>query len=224
MNQQEHQHISIGTCLKVWGFIVALVALSYVVFLLQIEPLWLRRVIFIGIALLQAALSVTYFMQLRAERPGLVYAIVPPVSLLLALVIFGLSEGDYVWGVRQTHQWLVTEEQLKEPEHKDGTGNQNPIEKGMQLAQSNGCLSCHSVTGEKIVGPSWKGLYGSPQELEAGATVTADEAYLKESIVNPGAKIVKGFPNVMPPYKTLNDEQLDAIIAYIKSLSSGGSK
>lgn len=222
MNKQEHKHISIGTCLKVWGFIVALVALSYLVFLLQIEPLWLRRVIFIAIALLQAALSVTYFMQLRAERPGLVYAIVPPVSLLLALVIFGVSEGDYVWGVRQTHQWLVTGE---EPKHNGETGNQNPIEKGMQLAQSNGCLGCHSVTGEKIVGPSWKGLYGSPQELEAGTTVTADEAYLKESIVNPNAKIVKGFPpNVMPPYKTLSDEQLDAIIAYIKSLSSGGSK
>ncbi|MBI1742556.1 c-type cytochrome [Candidatus Acetothermia bacterium] len=223
MNKQEHKHISIGTCLKVWGFIVALVALSYVVFLLQIEPLWLRRVIFIAIALLQAVLSVTYFMQLRAERPGLVYAIVPPVSLLLALVIFGLSEGDYVWGVRQTHQWLTTGKPVIEEPDKNG-GTTNPIEKGMQLAQSNGCLSCHSVTGEKIVGPSWKGLYGSPQELEGGTTVTADEAYLKESIVNPGAKIVKSFPNVMPPYKTLNEEQLDAIIAYIKSLSSGGSK
>jgi caa(3)-type oxidase subunit IV len=224
MNQEKQNHISIATCLKVWIGIVVLVALSYIVFLLQIEPLWLRRVIFTAIALLQGALGVTYFMQLRAERPSLVYAIVLPVSLLLALIVFALGEGDYVFGVRQEKQWLVTEKPNKNHESEQKEETQNPIEKGMELAFSNGCIGCHSTTGERLVGPTWKGLYGSQREFEGGSTAIADEAYLKESIQNPAAQIVKGYPPAMPPYKNLSDEQMDAIIAYIKNLSSEGSK
>ena len=92
------------------------------------------------------------------------------------------------------------------------------IEKGKQLAQTNGCLGCHSIDGSPRTGPTWKGLFGSERELEDGSTVTADEAYLKESIVDPSAKIVKGFPPVMPPYSQLSDEDLQALIEYIKSL------
>jgi caa(3)-type oxidase subunit IV len=222
-SRQNDQHVSIGTCMKVWVSIVVLVAISYVVFLLDIEPLWLKRVIFIAIALAQAALSVTYFMQLRAERPGLVYAVVFPVSLLFALIVFGVGEGDYVWGIRQAQQWLVTGEPDNGEPDKNGE-TANPIEKGMELAQSNGCLACHSVTGEKIVGPTWKGLYGSQRELESGATETANEAYLRTAIVNPSVQVAKGYPPAMPPFTKLTDEEIDAIIAYIKSLSTEGSK
>jgi caa(3)-type oxidase subunit IV len=228
MNQQEPtkpepQHISIETCLKVWAGVVVLVALSYVVFLLQIEPWWLRRVIFTAIALLQGTLAVAYFMQLRAERPGLIYAIVLPVSLLLALIVFAIGEGDYIFGVRQTQQWLTT--QKPHTEEPDQSGEEkNPIERGMELAAANGCLGCHSTTGAKSVGPTWKGLFGTQRELEGGTTATADESYLEESIVNPGAQIAKGYSPIMPPYKSLTEEQLQAIIAYIKSLSEEGSQ
>ncbi len=94
------------------------------------------------------------------------------------------------------------------------------VETGRQYAQQFGCLACHSVDGTKLVGPSWKGLFGHEVTLEDGTTVTADEAYLLNSIVDPGAQIVRGYPNVMPAtYKDqLTPEQIQAIIEYIKSL------
>ena len=99
------------------------------------------------------------------------------------------------------------------------------VERGKQLAQGNGCLGCHSTNGSKSLGPTWQGLFGKVETLQDGSTVTVDEAYLKESIVEPNAKIVKDFPAAMPAFKTLSDEEIQALIAFIKSLSTkeGGS-
>lgn len=91
-------------------------------------------------------------------------------------------------------------------------------EAGQKIAQTN-CFTCHSTDGRVIVGPSWQGLYGSTVELESGKTVTADDAYIKESIEDPSAKVVKGFPAAMPTFKgVLSDQQISQIIAYIKTL------
>lgn len=90
---------------------------------------------------------------------------------------------------------------------------------GQQLYKNLACSSCHSVNGTKIVGPSWKGIFGTEVALSNGTSVKVDENYIRESIVNPGAQIVKGFPNVMPSFQgQLSDQQINAIIAYIKSL------
>jgi len=219
------KNLPMGTYLRVWGLIILLVTLSYVVFLIGIEPSWLRRLLFIAIALTQAVLSVNYFMQMRLERPSLIYGILLPATLLLGLVIFAVSEGNYVIGVRQAEYSVAgAEKHQGEPPKQDneeqhGMPIEDPIEKGKQLVQGNGCLGCHTTTGGKLVGPTWKGLYGSQRELQDGTMVTADEAYLHESIVNPTAKIVKGFQPMMPPFSFLKDEQIQAIIAYIKSLS-----
>lgn len=98
-------------------------------------------------------------------------------------------------------------------------GNEDPLViQGRQLAQSRGCLGCHSVDGAAGVGPSWKGLFGKQETLTDGTTVTVDEAYLSESITDPAAKIVQGFPPAMPPYD-LGQDDLKALIAYIKELS-----
>jgi cytochrome c oxidase subunit IV/cytochrome c551/c552 len=224
MNQEKN--LPMGTYLKVWGTIVVLVTLSYVIFLLGIEPLWLRRLLFVAIALTQAVLSVNYFMQMRLERPSLVYGILLPATLLLALVIFAISEGKYVTGVRQAEYSVAgAEKQMGEtpkPHNEEGpstTPTEDAVEKGKQLAQANGCLGCHSLNGRTLVGPTWLGLYGSQRELQDGSTVTADEAYVRESIVNPAAKVVKGFQPIMPPFSFLKDEQIQALVAYIKSLS-----
>ena len=81
------------------------------------------------------------------------------------------------------------------------------------------CLACHSVDGSQMVGPTWQGLYLQEVTLEDGSTVIADEAYIRESIVDPMAKIVEGYPPSMPPFgSTLSDEQIADIIEYIKSL------
>jgi cytochrome c oxidase subunit 2 len=83
------------------------------------------------------------------------------------------------------------------------------------------CASCHSVDGSANTGPSWKGIFGQTHEMSDGAKVTVDENYIRESILVPSAKIVKGFPNQMPSFQgQVNDKQLEALIAYIKSLAA----
>jgi cytochrome c oxidase subunit 2 len=92
---------------------------------------------------------------------------------------------------------------------------------GKLLVAKNGCLGCHSADGSKLVGPTWQGLYQSQVKLADGRTVTADQAYLTESIVNPSAKIVNGFPdNVMPKTfgTSLTQSQVNDIVSYIESL------
>jgi mono/diheme cytochrome c family protein len=91
---------------------------------------------------------------------------------------------------------------------------------GARLAKDNGCIACHATDKKRLVGPAWGGLYGTKATLADGTTVLVDEAYLIESIVQPDAKIVQGFPaHVMPAYdKLLDHDQVNAIVAYIRSL------
>lgn len=92
-------------------------------------------------------------------------------------------------------------------------------EVGKQLAEKQGCLVCHTTDGTAKIGPSWKGVFGTDEKLVGGGTAKVDENYLKESILDPTAKVVDGFTPSMPPYQgKLSDRQVDAIIAYIKSL------
>lgn len=96
----------------------------------------------------------------------------------------------------------------------------NPAEEGAELVKTFGCLACHRTDAQKLVGPGWGGLYDSHVALSTGASVEADSAYLDESIRDPNAKIVAGFPaSVMPNYGTLiSVPQRAAIVAYIRSL------
>jgi cytochrome c oxidase subunit 2 len=99
-------------------------------------------------------------------------------------------------------------------------GAQNPQACwGEKLYTGNGCNACHQVGGEvQQPAPNWKGLFGREEKLMSGETVVADRNYIRESILQPQAKIVKGYSNVnMPPYR-LSDKQIDALIAYMKSL------
>ncbi len=66
-------------------------------------------------------------------------------------------------------------------------------------------------------GPNLQGVFGKPVQLEDGRTVTADENYLRECILDPGAKRVKGFQPIMPTFQGLvSEEQVNALVAYIK--------
>jgi cytochrome c oxidase subunit 2 len=91
-------------------------------------------------------------------------------------------------------------------------------ESGKALVSQNGCLACHSVDGSALTGPTWRGLSGSNVQLADGTTVVADEAYLTESIADPGAKIVQGFqPGIMPKF-SLTDAQIKDIVSYLATL------
>jgi cytochrome c oxidase subunit 2 len=96
--------------------------------------------------------------------------------------------------------------------------SQTPEGRGKALVAANGCAACHSIDGTKGIGPTWSGLAGSEVELSGGATLTADDAYLTESIKSPQAKIVAGFEAQQMVLFPLTDEQIADIVAYIKTL------
>ena len=91
-------------------------------------------------------------------------------------------------------------------------------EAGQNLALQKGCAACHAVDETDKIGPTWVGLYGSQVELTDGTFVTADDEYLIESIQDPNAKIVKGFSKGSMPPIHLTDDELNALVAYIKSV------
>ncbi len=90
---------------------------------------------------------------------------------------------------------------------------------GKELFASLGCATCHrsDVQGR---GPNLAGIYNKQVQLEDGRTVVADENYVRESILDPTAKIVNGFKPVMPTFQGIvSEEELNALVAYVKSLS-----
>lgn len=108
-------------------------------------------------------------------------------------------------------RWIISQTDLPE----------DPIERGAIYSEQYGCIACHSLDGTVVVGPSWQGVYQSQVTLTDGTTITADETYLRESILAPQAKIHDGFPSgVMPQNfgETLREDQINDIIEFIKSL------
>lgn len=95
------------------------------------------------------------------------------------------------------------------------------VRQGEKIAVQQGCLKCHSVDGSPHIGPTWLDLYLRREQLEGGGTVVADEGYLTESMMDPRAKIVRGFNPVMPTFKgKLAGPEVAAIVEYVKSLRS----
>lgn len=94
----------------------------------------------------------------------------------------------------------------------------SPEEWGEQLFTQNACNTCHSTDGSSKPGPTFQGLFGRQETLASGKTVEVDENYIRESILRPQAKTVQGYDNVIMPTFSLQDQQIDAIIAYLKTL------
>jgi cytochrome c oxidase subunit 2 len=91
-------------------------------------------------------------------------------------------------------------------------------EQGQKIYANKGCLACHTTTGTPGVGPSWKGIWGKQESTNVGM-VKVDENYIRESILDPQAKIVTGFGPVMPTFRgQVSDQELNEVIAYIESL------
>ena len=91
---------AVGTLVRAWVAILAISVLLYGIFLLKIEPVGLRRALLLLLALVQAWLGVGYYMHLKFERPSLVYTVLLPLLLLIALVVFAIGEGVYVRDIR----------------------------------------------------------------------------------------------------------------------------
>jgi cytochrome c oxidase subunit II len=81
------------------------------------------------------------------------------------------------------------------------------------------CVACHSLGENKLVGPGWLGLFGKPRHFEGGTSAVADENYIRESILNPTAKIVAGFAPAMPTFAgQLSEQEISGVIEMIKTL------
>ena len=112
-----------------------------------------------------------------------------------------LSDADY-------RSWL-----------KDGARAQPLAAFGREAALKHACLSCHTVDGQRHIGPTWSRLYGADVTLANGEHVVADAAYLTESMMDPAARVVSGYPPIMPTYLgSLDATETAAIVEYIRSL------
>jgi len=100
-----------------------------------------------------------------------------------------------------------------------------PVEAGQLLYQKRGCAQCHSIDGAGGIGPTFRGSFGNRRQFTDGTSGTMDENYIRESLLNPRAKTVAGFDPVMPTFQgRLKEKEVEAIIAYIKSLGGNGGQ
>ena len=125
----------------------------------------------------------------------------------------GMTGSVIVMESREFDNWL-----------SGNTNNATPAAAGQQLFQTLGCASCHGASGEGGRGPTLVGLFGRQTPLEGGQSVRADEGYIRESIVNPGTKVVAGFQPIMPTFQgQVSEDQLVQLVAFIKSLPGSGT-
>jgi len=124
----------------------------------------------------------------------------------------GMTGSVIVMEPREFDNWL-----------SGNTGSMTPATAGQQLFQTLGCVSCHGANGEGGRGPTLAGIFGKMTQLQSGESVRVDEVYVRESILNPQAKIVAGFGPIMPTFQgQISEDQLLQLVAYIKSMQATG--
>jgi len=118
---------------------------------------------------------------------------------------------------------IVMEQKDYEVWMAGGTPGKSMVASGADLFTSLACVTCHRASpGVVQRGPKLEGVFGSQVKLADGRTVTADDNYVRESILTPTAKVVAGFDPVMPTFQgQITEEQLTQLIAYVRSLGAG---
>jgi cytochrome c oxidase subunit 2 len=121
------------------------------------------------------------------------------------------------------HSGMVGDIVVQEPAQYEAWmngGSTGPLSAtGEKVFSELGCATCHRNDTQGR-GPNLNGVFGKPVQLEDGRSITADENYLRECILDPGSKRVKGFQPIMPTFRGLvSEEQVNALVAYIKSIS-----
>ncbi len=133
------------------------------------------------------------------------------------------------------HSYMITKLDVVSPEEYEEwytlppDSMMNQVDVWYDITRANGCIGCHSTDGSKLVGSTFKNLYGAEKIILVGGeekTIIVDKPYLRRSIYEPNEEIVKGYSvGIMPNYKDqISDEDVERIILYIKSLSDAGSQ
>jgi cytochrome c oxidase subunit 2 len=134
------------------------------------------------------------------------------------VVVLAPAEFD-TWMARQ-RQGLVGRVDTSGSDTAD-TFRGDLVSYGRKVAGAQGCLKCHSIDGSAHIGPTWVDLYKRPTTLDNGQTIIADEGYLTDSMMDPYAKVVKGYAKVMPSFRgRLTAPEAAALVEFIKSLRS----
>jgi cytochrome c oxidase subunit 2 len=94
---------------------------------------------------------------------------------------------------------------------------QTPAQQALALAESRGCVACHSLDGARGIGPSWQGSWGTQRRFADGTSAVVDAAYLREAMLAPAARVVESFDNVMLP-TGFTDAEIALITDFIRSL------
>lgn len=155
-----------------------------------------------------------------------------PAGQIYAAIKNGVNQGNmgsYAAQIPVLDRWAIVayvraQQKLKDPSVEPEGGvvvvvaeaDVASAEHGSQLFVAKGCNACHSLDGTRLVGPSFKGLFGESRATSAG-DVVADAAYLTESIKEPNAKVVTGFPPVMPKLP-LTDLEIESLSLYVQSV------
>ena len=127
------------------------------------------------------------------------------------------------------HAGMIGSIVVQEPDEYErwlagGAPGESMEQAGEKVYQASGCPTCHLSDGTGL-GPSLLGVFGHPVKLTTGETVTADDAYMRESIVLPKAKVVLGYSPIMPSFQgQLTEEQLNNVIAYLRALGKAQPK
>ncbi len=153
------------------------------------------------------------------------------VGKVYAAIRGGVNNGNmpsYAAQIPVADRWAIVAYVKSQQMAKDSSVPQEPggvvveevkvatAEAGAALYKAKGCNACHSIDGTKIVGPTFKGLWGTTEKTSAGE-VTVDLAYVSESILDPMAKITEGYPPAMPPQQ-LNELEIQSIALFMETL------
>ena len=160
-----------------------------------------------------------------ADRPGRYqifcaeYCGLSHSGMLAELVVMPASEFDD-WLATQRRGLTRAQDGAPTPGEALLPGT-SLVEQGRTVAAEQGCFKCHSVDGSRHIGPTFLGLYRRHERLSTGELVTADEAYLTRSMMDPAAQVVAGYQNVMPSFQgRMTPPEVAAVVEFVKSLAN----
>ena len=145
----------------------------------------------------------------------------PGVYPIFCAEYCGEQHSSMIGKVRVVESLAVFEDYLAPPHDHDHHDSETMEDFGRRVWDRSGCGSCHSLDGAIKVGPSLAGIYGARETLDDGSTIVVDDDYIRESIIDPSCKVVRGFTPQMPSFAgRLDDKALAGLIEFIKA--SGG--